>query len=289
MTRCRPEFVERHRGGPGLAWAQIRAARPHGNRSISAIIIAAFATLRERGLVYPCFCSRRDMAETVRLAELAGRRSWQRDPDGAPLYPGTCRQSHAGQRRERATLIPGGSTWRLPCRMVPEKLAYRRLEAHGEMSLQTVDPCALGRRRHRPSRNSHELSSLRRRGRRPAGDHPCGARPGSRGRDRPARPAAAICSACRHPSITITRSYRTQQGDKLAKSRFSRDACGNCESGGCRRRTCGGCWDLAERFGPSRPRARTARRGSSRAPEPSRGRRSSTPAPRLRRSARQTG
>lgn len=37
--------------------------------------------LRARGLLYPCFCSRREVES----------RSRQYDPDGAPLYPGTCK------------------------------------------------------------------------------------------------------------------------------------------------------------------------------------------------------
>lgn len=42
---------------------------------------AALDTLRGQGLLYPCFCSR----SQIESASLA------RDPDGAPIYPGTCR------------------------------------------------------------------------------------------------------------------------------------------------------------------------------------------------------
>jgi glutamyl-Q tRNA(Asp) synthetase len=44
--------------------------------------------LRARGLVYPCFCSRSDIARVHENSAGAGHR----DPDGAPLYPGTCRK-----------------------------------------------------------------------------------------------------------------------------------------------------------------------------------------------------
>ncbi len=37
--------------------------------------------LRAAGLIYPCFCSRTEIEAA----------STQRDPDGAPIYPGTCR------------------------------------------------------------------------------------------------------------------------------------------------------------------------------------------------------
>jgi glutamyl-Q tRNA(Asp) synthetase len=43
--------------------------------------------LRARGLVYPCFCSRSDIARALALKG----DTHPRDPDGTPHYPGTCR------------------------------------------------------------------------------------------------------------------------------------------------------------------------------------------------------
>jgi glutamyl-Q tRNA(Asp) synthetase len=53
---------------------------------------AALVRLDEQGLVYPCFCSRSEVARASRGL---------RDPDGAPLYPGTCRALSAAERRDR--------------------------------------------------------------------------------------------------------------------------------------------------------------------------------------------
>jgi glutamyl-Q tRNA(Asp) synthetase len=50
--------------------------------------------LRDMDLTYPCFCSRRDIA----LATAATR---ERDPEGQPLYPGTCRHLSAEERARR--------------------------------------------------------------------------------------------------------------------------------------------------------------------------------------------
>jgi glutamyl-Q tRNA(Asp) synthetase len=51
----------------------------------------ALQRLRTAGLVYPCFCSRAEVRAAVAAAEAAQGTPWPRDPDGAPLYPGTCR------------------------------------------------------------------------------------------------------------------------------------------------------------------------------------------------------
>jgi len=59
---------------------------------------AAAARLADLGLLYPCFASRREIAE----ANAAG--GARRDPDGAPLYPGLHRQMPAAEiaaRRQR--------------------------------------------------------------------------------------------------------------------------------------------------------------------------------------------
>jgi glutamyl-Q tRNA(Asp) synthetase len=47
---------------------------------------AALDRLDAIGLIYPCRCTRGDIR-----AAIAGRPDWPGDPDGAPLYPGTCR------------------------------------------------------------------------------------------------------------------------------------------------------------------------------------------------------
>ncbi len=58
----------------------------------------ALERLDAMGLVYPCFCSRADIARAV-----AGQAEWPRDPDGAPIYPGTCRHLDASERSARLT------------------------------------------------------------------------------------------------------------------------------------------------------------------------------------------
>ena len=90
-ARCKPQ----HEAAiiDDLAWLGLRFDAPprrqseHGDDYASAL-----ARLEARGLIYPCFCSR---SEVERASE--GRR----DPDGAPLYGGTCRGLAQDEARAR--------------------------------------------------------------------------------------------------------------------------------------------------------------------------------------------
>ena len=57
---------------------------------------AASAMLQARDLLYPCFCTRGDIARA-----LADRPDWPRDPDGALVYPGTCQSVSIAEAERR--------------------------------------------------------------------------------------------------------------------------------------------------------------------------------------------
>lgn len=85
VERCRKDYenalIE------DLNWLGIQfAGEPRRQSEHFSDYARALESLRERGLVYPCFCSRGDIARVVSDAH-----DWPRDPDGAPLYPGTCK------------------------------------------------------------------------------------------------------------------------------------------------------------------------------------------------------
>lgn len=100
-ARSRPEFE----AGifADLAWLGLTWPKPVVRQSERmSVYSAAAARLRERGLIYPCFCSRREIA-----ANASGT-----DPDGAPLYPGTCRS--LSECEAEARLAAGeAAQWRL--------------------------------------------------------------------------------------------------------------------------------------------------------------------------------
>ena len=65
----------------------------------------ALGRLKERGLVYPCFCTRSAIA-----AEIAASAAAPHGPEG-PVYPGTCRRLAPHERERRTAEEP--HAWRL--------------------------------------------------------------------------------------------------------------------------------------------------------------------------------
>jgi glutamyl-Q tRNA(Asp) synthetase len=89
LGRCRAEFEEgiyEDLRWLGLAWEEpVRRQSEH-----MADYKAALDKLAAQGLIYPCFCTRRDIQEV----------SAPHGPEGA-LYPGTCRKLGADERQAR--------------------------------------------------------------------------------------------------------------------------------------------------------------------------------------------
>lgn len=141
LGRTRPEFVQ----GifDDLAWLGLRFDGPVRRQSEH---FAAYARARDalaaRKLLYPCFCSRGRIAADVAECETVAR-----DPDGAPLYPGTCRSL---SRDEVATRIEAGEphTWRLDSAaalaQVTAPLLIRRFAPDGSDDTVPADPARWG-------------------------------------------------------------------------------------------------------------------------------------------------
>ena len=70
----------------GLAWDRpVRRQSEHFDTYRNGL-----AALNRQGLLYACTCTRSGIAGVVADHEQTGT-PWPHDPDGAPLYPGTCR------------------------------------------------------------------------------------------------------------------------------------------------------------------------------------------------------
>lgn len=98
-ARCRPEFeaaILEDLGWLGIAWEQPVRRQSEGLDAYRA----ALARLQLQGLIYPSFEARAEIARLVAAKEKSSE-PWPRDPDGAPLYPGTAKSMTAAERRRR--------------------------------------------------------------------------------------------------------------------------------------------------------------------------------------------
>ncbi len=121
-----------------LAWLGLQWERPARRQSDHvADYRANLARLRERDLLYPCFCSRGEIARAV-----GDRPDWPRDPDGAPLYPGLCRTLPAEAVRRR---IEAGEphALRLDAEAAARRvgpLGWTEIDARGEARRVVAEP-----------------------------------------------------------------------------------------------------------------------------------------------------
>lgn len=96
--RCKPEFVDgifEDLRWLGIAWD----GEPLVQSTRSAAYAAALDALRDRGLVYPCFCTRADIAASLTAPH----------GDAGSSYPGTCRDLPDDPARRAGT----AHSWRL--------------------------------------------------------------------------------------------------------------------------------------------------------------------------------
>jgi glutamyl-Q tRNA(Asp) synthetase len=97
-TRCKPEYEEAIY--QDLEWLGIGWERPVRRQSEHFDDYrAALARLDAQGLLYASFESRGEIAALVAQRERSG--PWPRDPDGAPLYPGTAKTLPPPERARR--------------------------------------------------------------------------------------------------------------------------------------------------------------------------------------------
>jgi glutamyl-Q tRNA(Asp) synthetase len=94
-ARCRPEYaaaILEDLEWIGLDWdGPVKVQSAH-----LADYQAVLDDMAGRDLLYPCFCTRTDIAR-----EIAASLTAPHAPDGSPLYPGTCRTLSAAQRADR--------------------------------------------------------------------------------------------------------------------------------------------------------------------------------------------
>ncbi len=114
-VRCRPEFTAAI--GEDLSWLGLDwDAPPRVQSAHLSDYRAVLDRLEGMNLLYPCFCTRADIAR-----EVANSGHAPHGPDGV-LYPGTCRRLAAAERAER---LAAGAPYALRLNM---GAALRRLD-----------------------------------------------------------------------------------------------------------------------------------------------------------------
>jgi glutamyl-tRNA synthetase len=120
--RCRPEFVEamfEDLRWLGIDWREGPdcggPAGPYAQSERRAHYLEAWKRLRDLGMIYPCTCSRKDVAQAAGAPN---------DADDEPVYSGKCRPSNAAFDSARLRLrgtaetavatsaLPAGVNWR---------------------------------------------------------------------------------------------------------------------------------------------------------------------------------
>ena len=89
----------------GIRWSEGPdcggAYGPYSQSERRAHYLEAWRRLRDRGFLYPCICSRKDLAQAASAPNDA-------DTDDEPVYPGTCRD----RKDATAFVEPAGVNWR---------------------------------------------------------------------------------------------------------------------------------------------------------------------------------
>jgi len=138
--RCRTEFeaaIYEDLAWLGLTWEQpVRRQSQH-----FAAYAGAVDTLKKRGLVYPCFCTRADIQREIANASNAPHFNLQAGPDGM-LYPGTCRSVPP---EDAAARIAAGAAYALRLKMdISIAQAGPLYWADAERGVQTAMPQIYG-------------------------------------------------------------------------------------------------------------------------------------------------
>ena len=130
--RCRPEHEAAMLAD--LAWLGLHWEQPVRRQSEHmADYAAALKTLDAMGLIYPCFCTRKQIA-----AEVAAAPSAPHGPDGI-LYPGTCRHLSHGEAQDR---VAGGEphAFRLDVEMAAKQAGTKLYWQDRQQGRQTLQP-----------------------------------------------------------------------------------------------------------------------------------------------------
>lgn len=143
--RCRPEFEQAIL--EDLAWLGLEWEQPVRRQSEQLDVYGGYAaTLESQGLLYPCFASRKEIAEAV-----AAGGPHLLDPDGAPVYPGLCKglpkdeaEARIAQGEPVAWRIDMDKALELARKRDPGALTFTEVDREEKARVIPIDPARWG-------------------------------------------------------------------------------------------------------------------------------------------------
>jgi glutamyl-Q tRNA(Asp) synthetase len=153
LGRSRERFVDAIL--EDLAWLGFHHETPVRRQSRHfAEYAAALEQLKALGVVYPCRCSRAAIASVTARLEQERATPWPRDPDGQPLYPGTCRnpETRTTDGEQPAWQPAWQPVWRLDMAAaletalgkVASPLGFTAIDSEGRATSRAADPALWG-------------------------------------------------------------------------------------------------------------------------------------------------
>lgn len=130
QTRCRPEYeaaILEDLAWLGLSWQE----PPRRQSDHMADYAAALAKLDDMGLIYPCFCTRKEIRAEIKKSNEAPHDAANKSAGDkrGPVYPGTCRTLYSDDRDLR---ISAGDAYALRLNM--QKAIYLAEKKRGPLS-----------------------------------------------------------------------------------------------------------------------------------------------------------
>ncbi|MDQ7001157.1 MAG: tRNA glutamyl-Q(34) synthetase GluQRS [Ghiorsea sp.] len=119
FTRCKPKHTQQMLND--LDWLGIKFSDVSFQQQRLALYEQALQQLIELGVLYPCFCTRKQILETLDAQQASPSRQGQGlsyhclDP-----YPKTCKQLDSAQRQQK--MLTTAYAWRLDCEAVAQEI-----------------------------------------------------------------------------------------------------------------------------------------------------------------------
>ncbi|MCF6326245.1 MAG: tRNA glutamyl-Q(34) synthetase GluQRS [Devosiaceae bacterium] len=137
QNRSKPEFIQAIL--QDLKWLDLNWTKPVLLQSTRFEYYEIAADrLKKMKLLYPCFCTRKQIQENAGIKKNADS---DKDPDGAPLYPGTCKNLSPDKIEQRLNAkVPAQYRLHMDKAMgLTGPLSFKQLQSENSMAITTIN------------------------------------------------------------------------------------------------------------------------------------------------------